>query len=404
MSFQFLKIGFEKMIRTSKTRKRFFLFVITTIYILLVNHLYLNGIYVVKEISPNSPWLTISTDLKSFVKNVERLLLTKKFVNQHKKHYTTPKVKPNIKLLNSEDIHVFKGEILILVTSHIKHSSRRDSIRTSWANHARFIDHSQKFNNARYKTYFVTGYLESFIRKAKIESSTFRDVLITNRTERYWDLSRRIMFGFLWAMEYCTFDYLLKTDDDVFVNIPNLFTLMYTDPFILKHKDRIFAGKIVKSKSRTIRDPFSKWYVSQGEWEPDYYPPFATGMGIILSRFVLEKMRSHFDWINPFRLDDVYVGILINRANISGIGIRNVPQLRATLNEEFSGAHQHYECRYVDKPIIYHKVVHHWCMEKLTAKSIINSGTENPGRYLNILIVPFIFLNFVVIFLVKFLK
>ena len=133
--------------------------------------------------------------------------------------YPGLKQKPNIKFLNSQDIEPFTGDILILVTSSIAHKDRRDAIRTTWGNSSRFIEYRKNFtnNNLSYKVYFNTGFLESSIGNAKIESATFKDLLITNRTENYWDLSRRVMLAFSWALEHCAFDYLLKADDDVFI-------------------------------------------------------------------------------------------------------------------------------------------------------------------------------------------
>ena len=89
----------------------------------------------------------------------------------------------------------------------------------------------------------MTSYLQSEIERARTESNLHKDMLIMNRTEDYWDLSRKFMFGFLWSLENCKFDYLLKTDDDVFVNIPNLFKLIHKDPFVLKHKVCLYVLK-----------------------------------------------------------------------------------------------------------------------------------------------------------------
>ncbi|XP_066916636.1 beta-1,3-galactosyltransferase 5-like [Clytia hemisphaerica] len=306
--------------------------------------------------------VTLSTQLKAFQSQLNELQTD--FMKVHGIVKANFKRKPNIKFINSEDIDTFYGDILILVNSHIEHREKRESIRLSWGNTTKFTDHRRKYNYTTYKTYFVTGYQENVITEAKFESSIYRDLLITNRTENYWDLSRRLIFGFLWSLESCSYNYLLKTDDDVFVNIPNLFALIYKDPFVLKHKDRIFAG-FIYPKNGPIRDPSSKWYVSKDEWSPDYYPFFASGMANILSRLVVEKIRPYFDWQNPFRLDDVYIGILINRAKIPGIGIRVSDN-----KKEFSGYNYQGECNYEKGAIVYHKVSSSWCMENLTDQSI----------------------------------
>ena len=305
---------------------------------------------------------TLSTKLESIQSQLNELQTD--FMKLHGIVKPNAKRKPNIKLVNSEDIDTFFGDILILVTSNIEHREQRESIRISWGDSTRFKNHRRKYNNTTYKTYFVTGYQQNAIAEAKTESSIYRDMLITNRTEQYWDLSRRLMFGFLWSLKSCSYNYLLKTDDDVFVNIPNLFALIYKDPFVLKHEDRVFAG-LIYPKNGPIRDPSSKWYVPREEWAADYYPFFATGMANILSRLVVEKIRPYFDWQNPFRLDDVYVGMLISRAQIPGIGIR-VSENKM----EFAGFHSGEECDYIESAVTYHKVATSLCMEKLARRSI----------------------------------
>ncbi|XP_066926715.1 beta-1,3-galactosyltransferase 5-like [Clytia hemisphaerica] len=274
---------------------------------------------------------------------------------------------PNIKLLNYDDIDPFHGDIMFLVTSHIRFQIRRDSIRSSWGDASRFTKHRLKYNGVNYKVYFQTGYLDGAFKAAKLESKIHRDMLISNRTEDYWDLSRRVMLGFIWSLGHCSFEYLIKTDDDVFYNIPNLFQLIYEDPFILAHKDRVFAGSIYQITRRSSRDLFSKWYVPKEEWPADEYPYFATGMANILSRLVVERMRPHFDWVNPFRLDDVYIGMLVNRANVPRMGIRKIK----VMNEEFYGRGSAKKCFYLKHSITQHQVTKGWCMEGLTAKSVI---------------------------------
>ncbi|XP_066926660.1 beta-1,3-galactosyltransferase 5-like [Clytia hemisphaerica] len=275
---------------------------------------------------------------------------------------------PNIKLLNYDDIDPFHGDIMFLVTSHIRFQIRRDSIRSSWGDASRFTKHRLKYNGVNYKVYFQTGYLDGAFKAAKLESKIHRDMLISNRTEDYWDLSRRVMLGFIWSLEHCSFEYLIKTDDDVFYNIPNLFQLIYEDPFILAHKDRVFAGSIYQTTRRSSRDLFSKWYVPKEEWPADEYPYFATGMANILSRLVVERMRPHFDWVNPFRLDDVYIGMLVNRADVPRMGIRKIK----VMNEEFYGKGSAKKCFYLRQSVTQHRVIKKWCMERLTAQSLIS--------------------------------
>ena len=274
------------------------------------------------------------------------------------------KNKPNIKLLNARDIVPFHGEILIMVTSQIAYTNRRSSIRSHWGDSKKFLKHRQKYNSVDYKVYFMTGFRKEHMGRARAESIRFKDMLITNRTEHYFDLSRRVMLGFLWSLQHCSYDYLLKADDDVFVNIPNLFKLVYTDPFVLEHADRLYAG-FIKLNMTVNRDPNSKWYISQKEWPLKSFPLYSSGMGYVLSRLLVKRMHPHFDWVNPFKLDDVYVGMLLNAANVPRVGIRVVPKDEI----EFLPNEKVYTCNFSPVAIIHHKVINDKCMEKLTIRS-----------------------------------
>ena len=364
------------------TKRKFLILVsLTTIYLLLARYVFWPAANLVPQLDGLTNFIKIS--LAKELQVVPRLGPISNNTD----------AKPDIKLLNPKDIHVFKGEILILVTSHIKLHKRRESIRASWGNQTRFVNYSRKYNNASYKVYFITGFLENDFHEAQIESTIYHDLLITNRTEDYRDLSRRFMLGFLWALEHCTFNYVMKTDDDVFVNVPKLFKLLYTDPFVLEHKDRLYAGKIYPTTG-PIRDTKSKWHVTKEEWALDYYPPFATGMCIILSRLILERIRPLFDWINPFRLEDVYIGMLVNRANIAQIGIRvDVYEM-----DQFYNFHMKGECQYMRQAITYHKVDGPSCMEQLTTLSI-----HNPRHYFYFVVYVFVFIayNFTFVYIFR---
>ncbi|XP_066926360.1 beta-1,3-galactosyltransferase 5-like [Clytia hemisphaerica] len=274
---------------------------------------------------------------------------------------------PSIKLVNSKDIATFRGDILFLVTSGISHKDHRHSIRTNWGDSARFTAHRQKYGDISYKVYFMTGFDSKEISNARVESVKFKDMLITNRTEHYFDLGRRVMLGLSWSVEHCRFKYLMKADDDVFIHIPNLFKLVYTDPFMLQHADMLYAG-LIYPDIKVNRDKESKWYVSKEEWAEDTYPLYASGMGFILSRLVVEKMRPHFDWVKPFRLDDVYIGMLVNKANVPRIGIRVIKSRRD--ENQFLPHNNPRRCIYYAFVIVYHKVIFNQCMEKLTESSL----------------------------------
>ena len=73
-------------------------------------------------------------------------------------------------------------------------------------------------------------------------------------------------------------------------------------------------------------------------------------------------MKPHFDWVNPFRLDDVYVGHLVFISRVPNIGIR-LPKYG-----EFEA--MNYKCTYNKRRIAQHEVKTEDCMKNLTELSI----------------------------------
>ena len=56
------------------------------------------------------------------------------------------------------------------------------------------------------------------------------------------------------------------------------------------------------------------------EYSKPKYPPYASGGGYVLSSDAITELIPHFDLINPLKIDDAYVGILVERAGIQVFG------------------------------------------------------------------------------------
>lgn len=56
----------------------------------------------------------------------------------------------------------------------------------------------------------------------------------------------------------------------------------------------------------------SKYFVPITLRAPNYYPPFCSGAGILMSRYTLSVSKSQVVALSP--LDDVYLGLLLDAA------------------------------------------------------------------------------------------
>jgi len=112
-----------------------------------------------------------------------------------------------------------------------------------------------------------------------------------------------------WISEHCDHaKYIMKTDDDVFVN---MFALLHHlhDLYVHGFRWRLFACLVVWS-AHARRD--GKWRITTEEFPDDLYPPYCSGMGYVFSTDVAVAMYRVSFYVKFFWVDDVFVsGILL---------------------------------------------------------------------------------------------
>ncbi|NXA51167.1 B3GT5 galactosyltransferase, partial [Nothocercus julius] len=65
-----------------------------------------------------------------------------------------------------------------------------------------------------------------------------------------------------------------------------------------------------------IRQPGSKWYVSNEEYPGDTYPPFCSGTGYVLSTDVASKIFEISGSVPFIKLEDVFIGLCLDKLKI----------------------------------------------------------------------------------------
>ncbi|XP_078530585.1 beta-1,3-galactosyltransferase 5-like [Lissotriton helveticus] len=198
--------------------------------------------------------------------------------------------------------------LLILITSAPWHSEARQMIRKTWAAHEQV--------SYPWQAVFLIGqsYDREMTKMIRDEQQKFGDILIGNYMDTYRNLTRKVMHGLKWARDRCQPEYVLKTDDDCFVNTDGL-------PALLAEHNTVKAGLYVGSlfprdKRMVIREPSSKWYVSQRDYESDIFPPYVSGVGYILSLDAADLILRAAEYVRPIPVEDVYIGVLAKMAGI----------------------------------------------------------------------------------------
>ena len=135
--------------------------------------------------------------------------------NVCKKYVST--TRQNIYLINNKNVCAERGglnQLLVFVHSAPKHFERRTVIRQTWGS----ISNIENFS---IKRVFVLGRQNNKTVQTTInhEHALHRDIVQGNFLDTYFNLSQKHILGIRWASEFCkTAKYIIKADDDVFVN------------------------------------------------------------------------------------------------------------------------------------------------------------------------------------------
>ena len=197
--------------------------------------------------------------------------------------------------------------LLILVSSAPANFDTRNTLRKTWAR-------DNELMWPRWMTFFLVGQTRLQTESMALikEQEDFGDLVRGNYFEDYYNQTHKIQMGFEWANKYCEYSFLMKTDDDVFVDTVKI--ISYLNELTTPNKE-FYVGNL-NSGMEPIRDNTSRWYVTEDEYFEQYYPDYCSGFAFILSYDVVALFVEVFDHVPFFKIDDVYVGMLARETGI----------------------------------------------------------------------------------------
>lgn len=226
--------------------------------------------------------------------------------------------------------------VLLLITSAPPNQDKRQVIRQTWGGQC-------QDKASRYRCLFVIG-LSSMPKQndmVRKESEGFKDILQFSFRDAYSNLTYKTLSSLRWVIENCDqVDYVMKTDDDMYVNtnlIPVLLTAAPRDDFM---------GGYCWGPSTPHRDKHSKWYVPLTSYSQTRFPPMCSGTGYIMSRDVVKKVIAASEDIPFFHLEDVYVALCLQKYSI-------IPVRLAGFSNLFQG---YSACQYRHQVMTSHEV------------------------------------------------
>ncbi|XP_018796517.1 PREDICTED: uncharacterized protein LOC108973602 [Bactrocera latifrons] len=213
-------------------------------------------------------------------------------------------------------------KLLILISSALNHAEARLAIRQTWAHYGTRRDVSIAFVLGRSTN-------ESISKELSIENFIYGDMIRGNFIDSYTNLTLKTISTLEWVDVHCQkAKFILKTDDDMFINVPKL--LQFIDSHI-KDK-RVIYGRLAK-QWKPIRNKKSKYYVSTDQFSQPLFPPFTTGPAYLITSDVIHLLYERSLHQVYLKLEDVFTtGIVAQQVGIKRVHANEFLNRRIAFN------------------------------------------------------------------------
>ena len=202
--------------------------------------------------------------------------------------------------------------LVVMVTSALGNADRRRTIRNTWGSVA-------KLNPSAATLIFLVGEPERVnlnqTKQLMEESVKHKDIIQANIIDSYSNLAFKSIAMLKWMDTYCkAAKYLLKSDDDMYINIDNLKSeLMHS-----VHK-RFIMGEIIAG-AQPMQEKSSKWYTPKTIYSGRMYPKYVSGSAYVISGDFIRDLYRATQETQVFWLEDVYItGLCAKKAKATHV-------------------------------------------------------------------------------------
>jgi len=204
--------------------------------------------------------------------------------------------------------------LLIVVCSAVTNFDARTAIRNSWG-----LD-QEHIKGVR--VVFLVGQEVNNTHQAQLdqEHELYGDILQEGFIDTYANLTVKSVMLLKWFNINCDIssklrtEYVLKTDDDIYVNIPKLYELVRGN-----RKPSLLMGTLI-CNAVPIKDPHNKWFVPRYMFHEKKFPNYLSGTGYLMNRVTAIKLYASALTTPVFHLEDIFITGILAR----NVGIRPV--------------------------------------------------------------------------------
>lgn len=216
-------------------------------------------------------------------------------------------------LINQPTVCNDKPFLLLAVKSLIPHFDRRQAIRETWGR-------AGILANRTVVTVFLLGntmsvdHFPDLLRMLGHEAVLHKDILQWDYRDTFFNLTLKEVLFLEWFSKHChRAKYILKGDDDVFVNTLQIIGLL-EDLSEVKAKD-FFIGDVI-SNAVPHRDRKLKYFIPESVFEGQY-PPYAGGGGYLYSGELALRLYNISREVVLYPIDDVYTGMCLRKLGLA---------------------------------------------------------------------------------------
>lgn len=204
--------------------------------------------------------------------------------------------------------------MLMVIKSVATQHDRREVIRKTWGK-------EQVLDGKRVRTLFLLGKPSSVAERAnhqklvEFEDYIYGDILQWDFLDSFFNLTLKETHFLKWFHTYCpSVRYVFKGDDDVFVNVENIFEFLDSTG----RAKNLFVGDVI-FKAKPIRKKENKYYIPQALYNKTHYPPYAGGGGFLMDGVLARRLHWAADTLELYPIDDVFLGMCLEVLQVTPI-------------------------------------------------------------------------------------
>ncbi|XP_041640455.1 N-acetyllactosaminide beta-1,3-N-acetylglucosaminyltransferase 2a [Cheilinus undulatus] len=202
--------------------------------------------------------------------------------------------------------------LLLVVKSLTSHFDRRQAIRETWGRAGVLANHTVAVVFLLGNT-IPSDHQPDLQELLVHEAALHRDILQWDYRDTFFNLTVKEVLFLRWFNQHCPHArFVLKGDDDVLVNTPQIMELLQnmSDSRV---KD-FFIGDVIKNAS-PHRNLKLKYSVPESVYVGSY-PPYAGGGGYLFSGELAFRLYTTSQQVALYPIDDVYIGMCLQKLGV----------------------------------------------------------------------------------------